>query len=400
MEEASRVLIVLGALFLLSMVVSHLARRLNIPRVTLLILTGIFLGPYGINVINGAERGWFPMIADVTLLIIGYLLGARLTKNYLARYAKGVFVAAFMITAVTCLVVAAGLLLLGFSLEISLVLAAIAAATDPAATLDVMKQRRHRGHFGLVLEGIVAMDDILGLFAFSFLLAALGFITSNGTGGEQHLIHLVWDIGGAAVLGLGLGGLAAFLLDKTPPGHPVLVESLGFIFFCGGLAKNLDVSFLLAAMMMGIIVVNRADDTYEHFHEIEFIEQPFLVLFFIMAGVTLDLSNIANLGLIGIAFILLRILGRVLGGRCVPLRFINHRERPWLGLALLPQAGVAMGMALVASSSHPQIKDTVLPIAITATVVFELIGPLLTNYSLTRVERISNRTAKRKRHHT
>lgn len=388
MEEASRILTLLGALFLLSLVVRHVATGLRIPRVTLLILTGIALGPHGVNAINGNERDWFPMIADITLLIIGYLLGARLTKNYLSRYAKGVFVAAFVITTLTCVVVAAGLLLLGFSLEVALVLAAVAAATDPAATLDVLKERRHRGHFGLVLEGIVAMDDILALFAFSFMLAALGLITSSGEGFYTPLLHMLWEIGGAALLGLGLGGLTAFLLDKTPKGHPVIVESLGFIFFCGGIALLMEVSFLLAAMVMGVVVVNRADKTYDHLHEIEYIEQPFLVLFFIMAGATLNLDHALNLGLLGAAFVALRVAGRVVGGSLVPLRFIDRRERPWLGLALLPQAGVAMGMALVASSAYPGIQNTVLPVAITATVIFELAGPLLTNYALTRVENI------------
>ena len=388
MEEASRILTLLGAIFLLSLVVRHLAQRLKIPRVTLLILTGIALGPHGLNAINGTERDWFPMIADITLLIIGYLLGARLTKNYLSRYAKGVFIAAFIITALTCVVVAGGLLLLGYGLEIALVLAAVAAATDPAATLDVLMERRHRGHFGLILEGIVAMDDILALFAFSFMLAALGLITSSSEGFYTPLLHMLWEISGAAILGVGLGGLTAYLLDKTPKGHPVIVESLGFIFLCGGVAMSMEVSFLLAAMVMGVVVVNRADKTYEHLHEIEFIEQPFLVLFFIMAGATLDLSDAMNLGFLGAAFVLLRVTGRVIGGSLVPLRFIDRRERPWLGLSLLPQAGVAMGMALVASNTHPEIRDTVLPIAITATVIFELAGPLLTHYALTRVESI------------
>ncbi|MDX1693451.1 MAG: cation:proton antiporter [Ketobacteraceae bacterium] len=391
MEEASRILTFFGAIFLLSLVVSHIARRLNIPRVTLLILTGVALGPHGLNLINGAERDWFPIITDVTLLIIGYLLGARLTKNYLSRYARGVIVAAFVITTITCVTVASGLLLLGFSVDIALILAAVAAATDPAATLDVLRERRHRGHFGLTLEGIVAMDDILGLFAFSFMLAALGVLHDDGSAGYQHLVHLVWEIGGSAVLGLGMGGLTAFLLDKTPRGHPVIVESLGFIFLCGGLAMTLDVSFLLAAMIMGIVVVNRADKTYEHLHEIEYIEQPFLVLFFVLAGATLELGNIVEIGMLGVAFVLLRIGGRLAGGFLVPLKFIQQRERPWLGLALLPQAGIAMGMALVATAAHPDTRDTVLPVAITATVVFELIGPLLTHFSLTRVENIKKR---------
>lgn len=385
MEEASRILILLGSIFMVSLIVSPLSRRLNIPRVTLLIVSGIALGPYGADFINGIERSWFPIIADITLLIIGYLLGARLTRSYLERYATGVLISSLIITLTTTGIVTLGLLLLGFSLEVSLVLGALAAATDPAATLDVLKQHNQGSHFGSVLEGIVAMDDILGLLVFSFLLAAIGIINGHGNN-ETHLLHFVWDIGGATLLGIGMGGLTAYLLDKKPEEHPVIVESLGFIFLCGGIAMLMEVSFLLAAMVMGIVVVNRANKTCDHLHEIEFIEQPFLVLFFIMAGATLQLENASMIGYVGIAFIVLRILGRYLGGLSVPSRFIYNNEKRWIGLALLPQAGVAMGMALVASSAYPAIADIVLPVTITATVIFELTGPILTHLALSKIE--------------
>ncbi|MCG8672743.1 MAG: cation:proton antiporter, partial [Pseudomonadales bacterium] len=236
MEEASRTLTLLGSIFLVSLIVSPISSRLNIPRVTLLILSGIALGPYGANFINGIEQSLFPIIADITLLIIGYLLGARMTKSYLQRYASGVFISSLVITLVTCLIVSGGLLLLGFSIEVSLVLGALACATDPAATLDVLKQHDKHSHFGSILEGIVAMDDILGLLVFSLLLAVVGLI--NGGDYFSHIGHLFWDIGGAVCLGIAMGGLTAFLLDKKPKEHPVLVESLGFIFLCGGIAMT------------------------------------------------------------------------------------------------------------------------------------------------------------------
>lgn len=384
MHDVANVLILLGGLFLISLVISPVSARLGVPRVTLLIASGVVIGPQGLALINGGERDWFPIISHITLLIIGYLLGARLTRHYLARYARGVLVSSLLITLTTTVVVALGLLALGFDATVAWVLGAIAAATDPAATLDVLKQRRNRGHFGLILEGVVAMDDVLGLLIFSVVLTGLTLF--EGGGGVAPLLHLIRDVGGALVLGVAMGGMAAYLLDRKPTGQPVIVDSLAFIFLCGGLAQWLEVSFLLAAMTMGMVVVNRADTTYEHLHEIEFIEQPFLVLFFIMAGATLNLDQLGWLGLAGLAYVLLRVGGRVLGGWLVPVRYIEARQRPWLGLALLPQAGVALGMALVAADQFPEHADLLVTIAIAATIFFEMVGPVLTHLALNRVE--------------
>jgi len=170
------------------------------------------------------------------------------------------------------------------------------------------------------------------------------------------------------------------------PNQSVIVESLGFIFLCGGLAIKMEVSFLLAAMTMGLVVVNRADATADHLHEIEDIEKPFLVLFFVMAGATLDLEAGAAIGIAGILFILLRTLGRYLGGCLCPPTPELRGQRRWLGISLLPQAGVAMGMALVGANAYPQHADLLLSVAIAATVVFEITGPVLINLALDRIQ--------------
>lgn len=386
MEQTSHLLTLFGGLFLISLIVTPIANTLRIPRVTLLILSGIALGPHGADLLDGVGDTWFPFIADITLLIIGYLLGARLTKKYLNKYIGGVLSASLVITLTTVLVVTAGLLLAGFSVEVAVLLGSIAAATDPAATLDVIHQRRINNPFSNLLEGVVAIDDILGLLIFSLALAGLGLLNHNGDP-LAPLLTMLWDIGGAVALGGIVGGLLAFLLNKKDPEQSVIVESLGFIFLCGGLAINLEVSFLLAAMTMGLVVVNRADATADHLHEIEDIEKPFLVLFFVMAGATLDLNAGAAIGIAGLLFILLRTLGRFLGGcLCPPTPQLQLQgQRKWLGISLLPQAGVAMGMALVGAHAYPEHADILLSVAIAATVIFEIMGPIFINLALDRV---------------
>ena len=386
MESVSQLLILFGGLFLISLVVSPIAVRLRIPRVTVLILSGVALGPHGLNMLNGLSESWFPFIADITLLIIGYLLGARLTKDYLRQYIGGVMTAATIITLATVIVVAVGLLLFGFPVEVACLLGAIASATDPAATLDVLRERSKSTHFSMLLEGIVALDDVLGLLVFSLVLAGLALV--NGHSGIMEPIqHMLWDILGALALGAVIGGLLAYLLNKRDPSKSVIVESLGLIFLCGGLAIHLEVSFLLSAMAMGLVVVNKADATADHLHEIEDIEKPFLVLFFVMAGATLNIEAGAVIGLAGAVFMGFRILGRYIGGMLLPATPQLKGQRHLLGISLLPQAGVAMGMALVASHAYPEHAELLISVSIAATVVFELIGPIFINHALDKANK-------------
>jgi NhaP-type Na+/H+ or K+/H+ antiporter len=388
MENVSQLLTLFGGLFLISLVVSPIATRLKIPRVTLLILSGAIMGPQGFGLLNGVSETWFPFIADITLLIIGYLLGARLTKEYLRKYIGGVMTAATIITLTTVAVVTLGLYLAGFPIEVACLLGAIAAATDPAATVDVLRERNHNSHFSQLLEGIVALDDVVGLLVFSFILAALAL--ANGHGGIIAPIqHMLWDIFGAIVLGAVIGGLLAYLLNKRDQTKSVIVESLGFIFLCGGLSIHLEVSFLLAAMTMGLVVVNKADATADHLHEIEDIEKPFLVLFFVMAGASLNLEVGTTIGIAGALFMVFRVIGRYLGGVFLPPTKQLKGQRHFLGISLLPQAGVAMGMALVASHAYPEHRELLVSVSIAATIVFELIGPIFINIALDKVEKKS-----------
>ncbi len=380
-ESVGEFFILLGSLFFIGLVVSSLAKILAIPRVTLLLLSGVALSPIGFNALSHIPPGWLSFIADFTLLIIGYLLGARLTPEFVQRYAKGVLVSSTIITLITCIVVALGLIMVGVNVYVSLILGAIAAATDPAAMIDVLHQRDRSSEFGKTLEGIVAMDDVLGLLVFSVALSIVGYL-DQGNGSFEPLFDMVYEVGGAIVLGAIAGYVSAKLLNAKRQTQPVIVESLAFILLLGGTAKYFDVSFLLAAMVMGCVVVNVADKAADHLHEIEEIEQPFLVLFFIMAGASLNLDAGASIAKILAIFVLLRIVGRYVGGILIPPSYTIAHTRHIIGLTLLPQAGVAMGMALVAANQFPQVANVVIPVAISATVFFEVIGPIITSKCL------------------
>ena len=191
------------------------------------------------------------------------------------------------------------------------------------------------------------------------------------------------DIGGAIILGLLIGFPAAYLTGRLKPGQPILSEALGLVFVCGGLALWFDVSFLITSMVLGAIVANFAKHHQYPFHAIEGIDWPFMVIFFVLAGASLELKAVVEVGLVGTVYILCRIVGKLLGARigCQCSR-ADQQTKSWMGVALLPQAGVAIGMALVASNYFPEYRQTLLPVVIASTIFFEIIGPVFTRLAL------------------
>jgi Kef-type K+ transport system membrane component KefB len=377
-------LLALGGLLLVGLAADEIGRRTHLPRVTLLILFGVAAGPSGFDFLPAEVQDWYEFLASTALTMVAFLLGGTLSLTTLRSHGKEILAISLVAVAVTALLVSIGLIVIGTPVPVVLLLAGIATATAPAATRDVVRQARAKGPFTDVLLGVVAIDDAWGLILFSFLLVMAKFIA--GDGAIDVLVHGLWELGGAVAVGAAVGLPAAFLTGRLQPGEPMQTEALGLVFLCAGLAIWLEVSFLLAGIVAGTIVVNLAKHHSRPFHEIEHIEWPFMVLFFVLAGASLHFGNLNHIGMIGIAYLVLRTVGRVLGGwlgATMADSPVLHRR--WIGPALVPQAGVALGMALVASSHFPDLKETLLAVTIGTTVVFELIGPVLTQLALRKV---------------
>lgn len=385
MEEISITLITLGGLFLLGLLTDLLGRHTALPRVTFLLILGFLIGPSVLDILPDLSGRWFPIVANMALVMIGFLLGEKLTVGMFKHHGRSVLGISVGVALLTAFVVLAALLLVGVRPEIALLLAGIATSTAPIATVDVVHEARAEGVFSRTLLGIVALDDAWGLMVFSFMLAAAQVVSGYGDGSEA-IIAGAWELGGAVLVGIALGVPMAYLTGRIQPGEPTLAEALGMVLLCGGIAIWLEVSFLLAAMVLGAIVANLARHHSRPFHSIEGIEWPFMILFFLLAGASLHVTSLAEVGLIGAIYIVCRVAGRFLGAWVGgSLSHAPPTLRRWMGMALLPQAGVALGMALVATQRFPQFSETIFPVVIGATVLFEIIGPILTRRALVHV---------------
>lgn len=378
-------LMTLGGLLLLGLATDAFARYTPLPRVTLLVLFGVAVGPTGLDLLPVEIDHWYALSADIALLMIGFLLGSKLSlKNLRKTGSQVLWISSLEVIGVAAIMFA-GLVALGFDATISLLLAGIAPASAPAAIANVVDEVPHRGRFTELLLEVVAVDDAWGLIAFSIFLACAQAMA----GGDMlsALSYGGWELGGALLVGAAIGLPAALLTGRVAPGQPTLMEALGVVLFCGGLALYLEVSFLLSAMIAGTIIANFAHHHERPFHEISNIQWPFMVLFFVLAGASLHFETLLGVGLIGAAYIFLRVVGLTsgawLGARISGCEPAHCR---WIGLAITPQAGVALGMALVAASRFPELRDQIMPVIIGTTVIFELAGPILTRLAILRAD--------------
>lgn len=316
--------------------------------------------------------------------MVAFLLGGQLSFTTLRIHGKVILSASLMVIISTAAVVGLGLIAIGLSVTMALLLAGISTATAPAATQDVGKQAGAKGPFTTILLGIVAVDDAWGIIVFSLLLVTAKSLA--GQAGTEVLLQRLWEIGGAAFIGLALGLPAAFLTGRLQKGEPIQLEALGLVFLCAGVAIWLEVSYLLAGIVLGACIVNLAQHHNRPFHEIEHIEWPFMVFFFVLAGASVELDIIFEIGLIGAGYILLRIFGHLIGAWIgAKLSNAEKLHARWLGWALMPQAGVELGMAIVAANQFPANGQTILAVTVGATVIFELFGPFLAMLALSKV---------------
>jgi len=375
-------LLALGGILLLGLITDMIGKKTFLPRITLLLIFGIIIGEEGFNLIPTIFGDHFELIAEMTLLVVGFLLGGMLTKKTLHHSGKTILSISICAALVTTIIVTLALFLIGIPIEIAIILGCIASATDPAATVDTAMEAREKSNFSRILFAIVSLDDAWGLILFSIGMAIVSSLNSNH--GETHfLLNIGFEIGGAIFIGIAVGLPAAYLTGRIKPGQPMLTEALAAVFICGGLALWLDVSFLIAAMVLGATITSLAKHHEYPFNAIEGIEWPLMIIFFILAGASLNIASLNQIGLIIIVFIIFRSMGKIVGSNIgARISNANKTTRRWMGLALLPQAGAAMGMALVAANQFPEYRQTLLSVVISSTIFFEIIGPIFTRLAL------------------
>jgi NhaP-type Na+/H+ or K+/H+ antiporter len=355
--------------------------------VTAFILVGILLGPSLLNMVNDQLIASSGLISNIALGIIAFNLGETFLFSSFRTIGKPVIYISLTAALLPWLLVTVGLhFLLEQPLSLAILFGAISSATAPAATLMVIREYRARGNFTHTLLGVVAIDDAwcLIVFALSFAFSQDALL---GTGNTPPLLTVLFPFVREIVLAVILGGILAFichfLAGSIKVKSDLLIYLLGFLLLTTGLALYFRLSLLLANIIFGTVLINLSPTSFKFFDLIKTIDAPLYLLFFILAGANLEFAFLHGVVLIVLLFIVLRSLGKIsgafLGG------YLCHAEpriRKYLGWALLPQAGVAIGLALIVKESFPSVGNLLFSTIITTTVFYEIAGPLFTRYAL------------------
>ena len=349
----------LGFILLVGLLAERLIQKIKLPTVTAFIIVGILLGPSLLNLVNDQLIASSGLISNIALGIIAFSLGESFLFSSFKEIGKPVIYISLTASLLPWFLVTAGLhLLLAQPLPVAILFGAISSATAPAATLMVIREYNARGNFTNTLLGVVAIDDAwcLIVFALSFALAQDALL---GTDASLSLLKVLFPFVREIILAVLLGGILAFICHffagYIKVKADLLIYLLGILLLNTGLALYFHLSLLLANIVLGAVLVNLSPTSFKFFDLIKTVDAPLYLLFFIMAGANLEFALLQGVALSALLFIVLRSLGKIGGGFLGG--YLSNAEpkiRKYLGWALLPQAGVAIGLALIAKERFPE----------------------------------------------
>ena len=340
----------IGIIFLAGSLGGVLARKIKLPSVTGYLFAGLLIGPSILGLINKEIMNQLAPINDLALGVIAVSIGAELhwkTMRKLAKDASKVFVieAIFTFTFVFTL-----LYLFDMSFKYALLFGVISIATAPGAIIACVRESRSKGEFSRVLLSVVALDNIFAITAFGVILSFLQVNATMTDGGNIPAILMASkDLGLSILLGTASGLFLVYISYTVKNDARILVSVLTAILLTVGLATLIDIPALLANITAGMVFINFAKRPKRIRFSLMGIEYPILLLFLTLAGAKLDLTILPSIGLIGFVYISARFLGKLVGSR-VGSSFTDF-PISWkrnLGRALTPQAGVAIGLSIIA----------------------------------------------------
>ena len=406
MENGS-ILISLSIALIAGLLLSRLAKLIKLPAVTAYLIAGVLIGPFmlgsfgikGLGIVK-EELGLLKIISEVALGFIAFSMGNEFRISQLKKIGKKAAIIGVFQGLITCILVDAALIIFHLvrpdilSLEAAIILGAIATATAPAATLMVIKQYKAKGELTNLLLPVVALDDAIGLVVFAI---SFGIAKSIGSSNAE-LLNIILEPLIEVVLSLLLGFIIGVIFNEIEKHFHSRSKRMSvvvtFVMLAVGLSTikfevwGIHVAFssLLTCMMLGTVFCNQCDVSEELMHRSDRWVGPLLILFFVISGAELELSIFKELSviLIGLVYILSRSAGKLLGaGVTAKLTNCSSNIVKYLGITLLPQAGVALGMAIKATELGPQ-GNIVRNITLFAVLVYEIIGPFLTKIALTK----------------
>ena len=394
-SPAAVIVISVAIMLLFGFLATRITKMVKLPNVTAYILTGILIGPYCLNLIPESVVSGMDFLADISLAFIAFGMGEFFRFSLMKKNGPKVVITAFLeATLASVFVFVLTYFILRLNFAFCIVVSALASATAPASTMMTIRQLRAKGDFVNTLLQVVAVDNIVALLAYSVSISvALSTINSSLISPEDILEPVMINLGVLMLGGL-FGLFMKLLIQKKRSTDNRLIIAIALLFGFCGICAILDISPLLGCMSMGMIYINVSEDD-KLFKQLNYFSPPFLLLFFVRSGLSFKLDALITpsgsvgktpLLVIGITYFLIRIVGKYLGAFLGCL--IGKKPAPIrnnLGLALIPQAGVAIPLATMgARAIGGDLGSALETVILSSSILYELVGPALAKLSLYR----------------
>lgn len=389
------ILTIIGLVIAVVFLGSRVFQRLGIPQVVGYIITGVILGSSFLNIVPLELTQELTFISEIALGLIGFDMGSHLRFGELRRLGRSIVSFLLFEALGTFVLVAAGIYSITHSWRTALIFGALSTATAPVATVDVLAEYDAKGPLTTSLLAVVGLDDALALLLYSIAATLAESFLAGGH--APTLIQIVEmplvEIGGALLLGVAAGWLLDMIIGRMRWQHDAMAISIAFVFLCVGLSEALGFSLILTTMIMGTVVVNRRPEHSRYIrHTIEQAGPVIYVLFFALVGARFQIKLLPAMGLMGIAYVVLRTSGKFLGawlGGAVG--GAEPAVRNNLGLVLLSQAGVAIGLALASADRFgaygqegQRLGDLVINVITATTFIVQIVGPICVKLAIRR----------------
>jgi Kef-type K+ transport system membrane component KefB len=379
------VLLKLGIVLAIGLAGGRVAKKVKLPNVSGYLVAGLLLGPSFLRLVTAQDIDSFAVISEVALAIIAFSIGSEFVLEDMLKLGKSIMVITLLeVVGAIGVVFSLMYFVFGQPFAFSIVIAAMSAATAPAATLLVIRQYRADGPVTRTLLPVAALDDILGIVAFGFAMSAARLSTGNAhTSLARMLVMPLVEIVGSLALGTALGFLLARIARRAGDRDELQGLSLCAIAVATGLSNLLGLSALLTNIMMGTILVNVMVHSIRVFTSVNDFASPVYVLFFTLAGASLDVRILMSVGVMGVAYIFARAAGKVIGAS-VGARLTKAPETvvKYLGFTLLPQGGISIGLSVLVRQFLPEYAVAITTIIMFSVLVYEVSGPIFAKLAI------------------
>ena len=379
-NPAAAIVLTLAVILFAGFAFTRLTKRLHLPNVTGYILAGVLLGPYVLGVVPAEMVTRMDFVTDVALSFIAFDVGRYFKLAALKKSgAQVLIVTVFESLTAGVVITLTMIFLFHLSIPFSLLLGAIGCATAPASTIMTIKQYKAKGEFVNMILQVVALDDAVALIAFSICAALAQNMEGGSLDWSVLILPVIFNL-----VAIAMGSLSGFILnifisDRRSNYHRLVLVT-GFILGLSGLCMLLGVSPLLTCMAMGMVYVN-VSHSKKLFKQVGGFTPPILLMFFVLSGLRLDVPSLATAGVV---YFFVRIFGKYLGAWLgAKIGRSSDDIRKYLGLALVPQAGVSIGLAVLGQRMLPPDMGTMLStIILSSGVMYEMVGPACAKLSL------------------